>query len=218
LCGALFLPHYLQAQFRAALSATAAFRSPGPAVQVNTIGIIGARKAGSAIACAALLAGYRTILEDVSPEVLAAGVESIRIAIDRCVARGDISGAQRNAALGRFATSRSVEDVSREAELLIESLPEELEVKLEIFTIFDKFAKPDAILASTTRETPIADLAGITFRQEDCVGVRFLEPAFESQVVEVTRTRQTSDATVDAVTDMAARMGKKFIISYERET
>jgi 3-hydroxybutyryl-CoA dehydrogenase len=214
----LRLSHHLQTQLRATLVTLVVLRSSQPVVEVKTIGIIGARDMGSAIACAALLAGYRTILEDVSPEVLAAGVESIRHRLDDYVAGAHISEAQHASAIANFTTSRSVEDVCREADLLLESLPEELEVKLEIFTIFDKFAKPNAILASTTRETPIADLAGITFREENCVGIRFLEPAPESAIVEINRTRRTSDATVAAATDIATRMGKKFIVTYERES
>ncbi len=129
-------------------------------MEVKTIGIIGARKAGSSLACVAALAGYSVILEDVSPEVLTAGMQGIRGVLDGLRAGGRVSSADCDAAFARISNSRSVEDVCRVADMLIEALPEELEVKLEIFTIFDKFAKPGALLSSTTRETAIADLAG----------------------------------------------------------
>jgi 3-hydroxybutyryl-CoA dehydrogenase len=187
-------------------------------VEVKTIGIIGARGDGSPLACSALLGGYQTILEDVSPEVLAVAVASIRDALEDLVAKGNISVTQRDSALANFATSHSVEDVTRVADLLIDALPEELEVKLEIFTIFDKFAKPGAILASTTRETPIVDLAGMTFRAEDCVGLRIPGSGSIPPSVEIVRTPQTSDATVSTCAQVARRMGLQATVQEERES
>lgn len=189
-------------------------------MEVKTIGIIGARKTGSSLACVAALAGYRVILEDVSPEVFAAGMQGIREVLDGLRAHGRIGAAESDAACVRIAASRSVEDVCRVADMLIEALPEELEVKLEIFTIFDKFAKPNAVLTSTTRETAIADLAGITFRGEDCAGFRvLLDEANEvriPQAVEIVRCTQTSDATVASCVAVAQRMGLKAIIFHEK--
>jgi 3-hydroxybutyryl-CoA dehydrogenase len=187
-------------------------------VEVKTIGIIGARGDGSRLACAALLGGYQTILEDVSPEVLAVAVASIRDTFEELVAKGNISVTQRDSALANFATSHSVEDVTRVADLLIDALPEELEVKLEIFTIFDKFAKPGAILASTTRETPIADLAGMTFRTEDCVGLRIPGSGSIPPSVEIVRTPQTSDAIVSKCAEVARQMGLQATVKEERES
>ena len=112
---------------------------------------------------------------------------------------------QRDAHSKRLTTSRSVEDVTRVADMLIEALPEELEAKLEIFTIFDKFAKPGAILASTSRETPIFDLADMTYRAEECVGFRYATPG--AQVVEITRAHGTSNPTVAACEQVARKMG-----------
>jgi 3-hydroxybutyryl-CoA dehydrogenase len=189
-------------------------------LEVKTIGIIGARKAGSSLACAAALAGYSVILEDVSPEVLAAGMQGIRGVLDELRADGRVSGADCDAAFGGIANSRSVEDVCRVADMLIEALPEELEVKLEIFTIFDKFAKPNTVLTSTTRETAIADLAGITFRGEECAGFRvLLDESNEVRIpnaVEIVRCSETSDATVAACVAVAQRMGMRAIIFHEK--
>jgi 3-hydroxybutyryl-CoA dehydrogenase len=171
-------------------------------VEVKTIGIIGARTPGKELAAAALLAGYAVILEDVSPEMLADGVKSVEAALSR--------GAQNDAHLQRLQTSRSVEDVTRVADMLIEALPEELEAKLEIFTIFDKFAKPGAILASTSRETPIFDLADMTYRPEECVGFRFANHASTAQTaaqtIEITRAHATSNPTVATCQDVARKM------------
>ena len=121
-------------------------------MDVKTIGVIGAGTMGSGIAYAAAFGGYRTILEDVSPEMLERGVAYIREALDEGVARGKVTEEQTTAALANLTTSRSVEDVCRETDLLIEAVPEEMEVKLEIFTIFDKFAQvPEPFWRATHR-------------------------------------------------------------------
>jgi 3-hydroxybutyryl-CoA dehydrogenase len=166
-------------------------------VDVKTIGIIGARTPGREFAAAALGAGFAVILEDVSPEMLAEGVAAIEAAL---------APAERGVTLQRLKTSRSVEDVTRVADMLIEALPEELEAKLEIFTIFDKFAKPGAILASTTRETPIFDLADMTYRAEECVGFRFASGSGTGGAIEITRAHGTSKPTIATCQEVARRM------------
>jgi 3-hydroxybutyryl-CoA dehydrogenase len=164
-------------------------------VEVKIIGIIGARTPGKELAAAALAAGYSVILEDVSPEMLAQGIELIE---------STLAPAERDAHLQSFKTSRSVEDVTRVADMLIEALPEELEAKLEIFTVFDKFAKPGAILASTSRETAIFDLADMTYRAEKCVGFRFAAGAPQS--IEIIRARGTSQPTIATCEKVALKM------------
>jgi 3-hydroxybutyryl-CoA dehydrogenase len=190
-------------------------------VDVKTIGVIGARRTGSTLAAHAARAGYRTILEDVSPEMLAAGTADIQQQYNGLQADGALTPAEFDAALARLSTSRSVEDVCREADMLIESLPEEMEVKLEIFAIFDKFAKPGAILASNTLAFAIADLAEITFRREECVGFRLVnsDPAGTNQknssFLEIVRCAETSDATVAACAEVSRRMGQRFVLFTE---
>jgi 3-hydroxyacyl-CoA dehydrogenase len=104
--------------------------------------------------------------------------------------------------------------VCRVADVLIETVPDEMEVKLEIFTIFDKFAKPGAILASNT-SLSITEIASITFRTEDCIGMRFANPGSKITRVELVRGADTSDATTAACAEMARRMGMEAGIIFE---
>jgi 3-hydroxyacyl-CoA dehydrogenase len=168
---------------------------------ISTIGVIGAGPTGRAVAALAAQAGYRTILEAVSQEFLDDAIADIRDNI--------LEPQQRDRAFANLVTSRSIEDVCREADLLIESAQEELEVKLEIFTLFDKFAKPAAILASTSELIAITDLSEITFRGENCVGLRFTNPHQRSGPLEIIRTAETSDATVAACLEVGKRMGRE---------
>jgi 3-hydroxyacyl-CoA dehydrogenase len=172
---------------------------------IATIGVIGAGPTGRGIARLAALAGYKTILEAVSQEFLDDALADIRRQIP--------DPAQQARALANLSTSRSVEDLCRAADLLIESAQEEMEVKLEIFTLFDKFAKPAAILASTSETISIAELAEITFRSENCVGLRFKNPHQRTGQLEIVRTRETSDATVAACLEVGKRMGRETQVS-----
>ena len=119
-------------------------------MEVKTIAIIGAGTAGREIARAAALAGFRTILEDVSSVTREHAIAWIRESLQEATARGKGSPQQKDAALARLSTARSIEEACREADLIIEAAPEEMEIKIEIFTILDKFAKPGAIFASNT--------------------------------------------------------------------
>jgi len=181
-------------------------------MDVKTIGVIGAGATGRGIACASLIAGFRTVLEDVSPAMLERGVAYVHKTLDEAVARASVTLEQRDRALEDLSTARLVEDVCRRADLLIAALPEEIELQLEIFTIFDKFAKPDAILASTALSLPITELAAITFRAESCVGMRFHHPVADANLLEVIRTPETSDATVAACAEVGRRMGKEVMV------
>jgi 3-hydroxybutyryl-CoA dehydrogenase len=184
-------------------------------MDIKTIGVIGAGTMGRGIAYAAALGGYRTILEDVMPESLEKGIAGIREAFDEGVQRGKVDAAARDAAAARVETSSSVEDVCREADFLIEAVPEEMELKLELFAVFDKFAKPHAVLASNTSSLSVAEMAEMTYRPELCVGMHFFNPVPKMRLIEIVRAPKTSDATIAACREVGARMGKEVVVVKE---
>jgi 3-hydroxybutyryl-CoA dehydrogenase len=184
-------------------------------MEIKTIGVIGAGAMGRGIAYAAALGGYRMVLEDVSPEMREQGLSYISQTLEDEVSGGEVTLAQKEKALANLSTSRSVEDVCREADLLIEAVPEEMEVKLEIFTIFDKFAKPGAILASNTSSLSVTEMASITFRAEDCIGMHFFNPVPKMKLLEIVRALETSEATLQTCVEVGRRMGKEVVVIRE---
>jgi 3-hydroxybutyryl-CoA dehydrogenase len=184
-------------------------------MDIKTIGVIGAGAMGRGIAYAAALAGYRTVLEDVSTEMREQGCSYILQTLEEGVSRGKVTAEQKERALANLSTARSVEDVCREADLLIEAVPEEMEVKLEIFTIFDKFAKPGAILASNTSSLSVTEMASITFRAEDCIGMHFFNPVPTMKLLEIVRALETSEATLQTCVEVGRRMGKEVVVIRE---
>ena len=182
---------------------------------VRTIGVIGAGTMGRGIAYAAALGGYRTILEDVMPETLAKGMAWIKQSLDEGVSRGKVEAPARDAALALIETSSSVEHVCREADFLIEAVPEEMELKLELFTLFDKFAKPKAVLASNTSSLSVAEMAEMTYRPELCVGMHFFNPVPKMRLIEIVKAPKTSDETIEICREVGAKMGKEVVIVNE---
>jgi 3-hydroxybutyryl-CoA dehydrogenase len=184
-------------------------------MDVKTIGVIGAGTMGRGIAYAAALGGYKTILEDVSPAMIEQGSAYIRQSLEEGVARGKVTADQRAAALANLSTSNSVEDVCRQADLLIEAVPEEMELKLELFTIFDKFSKPNAVLASNTSSLSITEMAAITFRASHCIGMHFFNPVPKMKLLEIVRALETSEEALAACAEVGRRMGKEVVVVHE---
>ena len=184
-------------------------------MDVKTIGVIGAGTMGRGIAYAAALGGYRTILEDVMPEMLAKATGWITQAFEEGAKRGKVSAEEAAAAPKRIMTASSVEDACRQSDFLIEAVPEEMELKLELYTLFDKFAKPNAVLASNTSSLSITEMAEMTYRPELCVGMHFFNPVPKMRLIEIVRAPKTSDETIAACREVATRMGKEAVVVKE---
>jgi len=184
-------------------------------MQIKSIAVIGAGPLGREIALLAARAGYSTVLEDVNVETLERALLAIRARLDAAIRAGELSAGDRDAAVSRITTSRSIEDAMRAAELIIDTTLDELETKLEVFTIFDKFARPGAILASCTASLSVSEIATITFRAERCVGMRFAGPGSQLKRVEIVRSSQTAEDVVAECAEAVRRMGLEVVIFYE---
>jgi len=184
-------------------------------MDVNTIAVIGAGTMGRGIAYAAALGDYRTILEDISAAVLEKGVAYIRQTLDGGIAREKVTAEQRDRALKQLTTARSVEDACRDVDLIIEAVPEDMELKIEIFTLLDKFAKPGSIFASNTSSLSITEMAAVTCRPEKCVGMHFFNPVPKMKLLEIVRALETSEDTLESCREVGRRMGKEVVVVRE---
>jgi 3-hydroxybutyryl-CoA dehydrogenase len=188
-------------------------------MEIKTIAIVGAADMGRRIAYASALAKFRTILEDISPAMLEQGIGWIAQALDEDVALGKIGAAARDATLANLSTANSAEDASREADLIIETVSDEMEMKIELFTIFDKFAKPGAIFASTTISLSITELAAVTFCPERCIGMHSFTDARNAGRLELVKGLETSEETVAACREVGRRLSKEVsVLSDEQVT
>jgi 3-hydroxybutyryl-CoA dehydrogenase len=179
--------------------------------EIGTVAVIGAGTMGRGIAHVAALGGYRTVLEDVLPAALRRAQDAIRENLDKAVELKKVSPDDANAALGRLEYAGSVEEAAREADLVIEAVPEEMESKIEIFTILDKMCRPGTIVASNTSSLSITEVASVTYRAKKIVGMHFFNPVHKMKLLEVVRALETDDETLAAAVEVGRRMGKEVV-------
>jgi 3-hydroxybutyryl-CoA dehydrogenase len=186
-------------------------------MEIKTIAIVGATALGRRFAYASVLAGFRTILEDISPSTLEQGIAWIKQVLGQEVSRGKIDAGAHEAALTNLITANSPEDASREADLTIETVSDEMEMKIELFTIFDKFAKPGAIFVTTTTSLPVTELAEVTICADRCIGMRFSVDESRAECLELVKGRETSAETITICREVGQRMGKKVSVLSEAQ-
>ena len=183
--------------------------------EIKTIAVIGAGIMGRGIAHVAALGGYRTVLEDLIPGALRKAEGDIRANLDKAVELKKVSSADANAAFKRLEYAGSVEEAAREADLVIEAAPEEMESKIEIFILLDKICRPATVLASNTSSLSITEIASVTYRAKKCVGMHFFNPVHKMKLLEVVRALETDDETIAAAANVGRRMGKEVVVIKE---
>ena len=183
--------------------------------EVNTIAVIGAGTMGRGIAHAAAVGGYRTILEDILPNALRRAESEIRTNLDRAVELGKVTAGDADAAFARLEFAGSVDEAARQADLVIEAVPEELESKIEIFTLLDKICRPGSVLASNTSSLSLTEIASVTYRPRKIVGMHFFNPVHKMKLLEIVRALETDDDTLATAVSVGKRMGKEVVVIRE---
>src|SRR5882672_252295 len=174
--------------------------------EIKTIAVIGAGIMGRGIAHAAALGGYRTVLEDILPASLRKAESEIRSNLEKAVELGKVPKPEADAALGRIEYASSVEEAARTADLVIEAVPEEIESKIEIFTLLDKICRPQTILATNTSSLSVTEIASVTYRAPKCLGMHFFNPVHKMKLLEIVRALETDDETLNAAKEVGRRM------------
>ena len=169
---------------------------------------------GAGIAESASIAGVPVIIREL-PEFIDAAGARLEKSLDGAVKRGKLDAGQRAASLANITFTSELKDVA-DRDLVIEAVPENLDLKLSIMKSLDQIVSPDTILASNTSAIPIAQLGGVVSNPERVVGLHFFSPVPAMKLVEIVRALDTSDETVAAVTQFAQRLGKHAIETKDR--
>ncbi len=175
------------------------------------LAVIGAGLMGSGIAQVSAAAGYDVVLRDVTPQAIARGVAGIEKSLARFVAKGRITREDADATLGRITTTTDL-GAAGSADVVVEAVFEDIEVKHAVFRELDKIAKDGAILATNTSALPITQVAAVTERPESVVGTHFFSPVPMMALCELVRGYRTSDATLAAAREFAEQVGKTCIV------
>ncbi len=177
-------------------------------MDVERITVIGGGTMGNGIAHVLAQAGGAVTLVDTDQDLLEKALTAIFKNMDRRVKKEIISAGEKDEALGRITTATSLEDGVGEAQLVVEAVPEKLELKKSIFTTLDEEAPADAILATNTSSISITEIAAFTKRPEKVIGMHFMNPVPMMKLVEVIRGLATDDETTQTVMDLTRALGK----------
>jgi 3-hydroxybutyryl-CoA dehydrogenase len=175
--------------------------------ELNEVGVVGLGTMGAGIAEVLARAGLSVTAVEVTDDALARGRGHVEQSTDRALSRGKLDPADRDAIFERIRFSTSLEDLAN-AELVIEAVPERMELKAEVFTQLDKICAPDTILATNTSSLSVTELSVVTGRPSKVIGMHFFNPAPVMKLVEVVRTVVTEQSVVDDVEALAERLGK----------
>lgn len=180
--------------------------------KLERVGVLGAGTMGHGIAQVCAMAGLGVSLYDPQPGQVDSALAAVKRNLDKGVERGKVSPEVRALAVGNLHKSGDLRDAVNDADLVIEAVPERLEVKLRTFEAVDEHAPSHAILASNTSSLSITQIARATRRPEKVVGLHFFNPVHVMRLLEVVRGRETSQETLDAALAFARTIGKEPIV------
>lgn len=179
---------------------------PGP------VAVLGAGTMGHGIAQVAALAGYETRLYDVDEEALETAMTRVRANLEKGIELGKVAPGDRDEALGRLSVTTDLEEAALGARVVVEAVPERLELKQDVLARAAESAAPNALLASNTSSLSITALAEPIPSPERVVGMHFFNPVHVMALVEVVRGDRSAPHAVDRACDFADRLGKTPII------
>lgn len=179
---------------------------------IQTVTVLGAGIMGTGIAQVFATAGFATRLQDTGAGPLDKALTRIRQNLDKAQALGKISADDRAASLQRISTHFDWAEAAGPSDLVIEAVPERLELKLEVFRTLDRHCAPHTILATNTSSMSVTEIAAATARPAQVVGLHFFNPVHLMKLVEIVRGLETNDATVAASLDVCRRIAKEGVV------
>ena len=174
---------------------------------VKRIAVVGSGTMGNGITQVCAITGYDVDMIDVKQEFLDRALGTISKSLDRMIKKEKIAEDDKKAALGRVNPSTDL-SAAKNAQLVIEAVTEDLNIKLDIFAKLEKLCPPDTIFASNTSSLPITQLAAATKRPDKFIGMHFMNPVPMMKLIEVIRGIATSDETFALVRDISTKLGK----------
>jgi 3-hydroxybutyryl-CoA dehydrogenase len=177
----------------------------------TTVGVVGLGTMGAGIVEVFAREGLQVVGLEPTEEALERGRGHLRHSTDRAVRRGKLTESDRDDLMARVRFSTSMEELA-DVDLMIEAVPERLDLKREIFAAADKICRADAILATNTSSLSVTEISVATTRPSKVVGMHFFNPAPVLKLVEVVRTVVTEQEVVEDVSALAARLGKKPVV------
>ncbi len=177
---------------------------------IQTIGVVGAGSMGAGIANLAALNGFNVVLRDIEDRFLEGALARLDQFMAKSVERGKMTEEQKQETLARIQTTTNLEDL-KDADVVIEAVIEDMDLKKEVFAQLDNIVREDVILATNTSSMSITEIAAATKRPDRVAGMHFFNPAQLMKLVEVVRGYETSDETVEKLKALSTQLKKEFV-------
>ena len=182
-------------------------------MKIKKVAVLGAGLMGHGITqVAAQIAKYEVYMRDIKQEFIDNGMRMIKDSIQRYLKKGEMIEAEVNQVLSRIHPVLDMKEAVSDADLVIEAVPENLELKKSVIAEADKLTKPEAFIVSNTSSVSITELASATCRPEKFAGMHFFNPPQLMKLIEIIRGAKTSDETVNTIVKVSKRMGKEPVI------
>ena len=181
-------------------------------MNIKSIAVIGSGIMGHGIAQVAATAGLPVRLNDISDELLVKARANIDKSLDKGIKRGKISDNDKAAILERIAFETDIAKAVKGVDLVVEAVPENLDLKHKIFRQLDELTPPDAILASNTSQYSITEIASVVADPSRVIGMHWFNPPIIMKLIEIVRGLATSEAVVETIRDFATHVGKEIVV------
>lgn len=175
---------------------------------INKIMVVGAGQMGGGIAQVCAQAGYPVVLRDIEEKFVEKGISVITKNLQRSVEKGKISEEGKASVLDRIQGTVDLKDGAG-ADIVIEAVVENMDIKAELFRALDKICPPHTVLASNTSSLPITSIAAVTTRPDKVIGMHFMNPVPVMKLVEIIRGLATSDDTYRVVEELTKKLNKE---------
>ena len=179
------------------------------ASQIRCAAVLGAGTMGHGIAHVLTTSGIQARLYDIAPAAVEKGLASVRANLEKGVTKGKVSAAERDAALAKLSGTTNLDEAARGVQIVIEAVPERLDIKQSIFRELGAKLGPGVLLATNTSSLPITRIAEVTRHPERVVGMHFFNPVHIMKLLEVVETGRSADAAVTCAMELGTRMGKE---------
>jgi enoyl-CoA hydratase/3-hydroxyacyl-CoA dehydrogenase len=179
---------------------------------IKNITVLGSGVMGHGIAQVSATAGYNIVLRDIKQEFLDKAMEKIRWSLDKLVTKEKISKEESDAIFSRITPIVDLNDAVKDAELVIEVVPEIMDLKKQVYAELDKVAKPEVIFASNTSTLPITEIANTTSRPDKFIGIHFFNPPQLMKLVEVIPGEKTSHEITNLIQEFVKSINKQAVV------
>jgi 3-hydroxybutyryl-CoA dehydrogenase len=179
---------------------------------IQRVGVVGCGLMGAGIAEVCAKAGYPVVVREATAGLLTTGLSRISNSMERAVARGKLAGVERDAAWARITGVIEIAALA-ECDVVVEAVPENLELKRQVFADLDAVVPAHAILASNTSSLAVTDMAAATKRPDKVLGLHFMQPVPVMPLLEMVRTFLTSEETFQSAKAFGESLGKTIVVS-----